>query len=92
MPTQGSLTTRTSSGPSRSVLPWSQEKTRTRGRPLEAAQGAMISSRSAPIVLWGSSMPGSIGFARRNGVDVGQEPAQMPQDVHWLTLTTGSVS
>ena len=92
MPTQGKLTTRTSSALNCSALLWSQEKTRMRGLPFAAAQGARICSRNAPIVRCGSSMPGCRGPERLKGMEVGQDPAQMPQDVHWLALTRGSAS
>jgi hypothetical protein len=40
----------------------------------------------------GRSIPGTSALARRNGIEVGQAPAQMPQLTHRPGLTTASRS
>ena len=49
-------------------------------------------TRIAAIVRSGRSMPGTRSESRRNGVEVGQEPAQMPQETHRSGSTTASPS
>lgn len=85
MPTQG--TSSVSGAPRRPAAPNSQPSTMTRVGPSSSAAIARARSRSRRSGRSGRSMPVTSSSLRRNGVEEGQDPMQMPQPTHNAALT-----
>ncbi len=70
--------------------PCSQASVSTRPAPSSAAAARMTSTRSSASGRSGRSMPVTRSVVRRNGVEEGHDPMQMPQATQRSGLTTTS--
>src|SRR5262245_58149973 len=73
------------------AAPCSQASTSTRPGPLSPPAVSITRSRNSRREYSGRSMPVFNSSERRNGVDDGQEPTQMPQDTQSDGLTSACV-
>lgn len=85
--TQG-RTTRPGAEPA--AAPWPQASVSTRPLPVSAWPAAITSARSWASGRSGRSIPVTRSPDRRNGVEEGQEPMQMPQATQRAGFTTTS--
>src|SRR5271157_3536551 len=92
-PEQVRLTTPTAPERQASATPaFMQAKIMTRVPSASRAASRSVSARIDAMLRSGTSIPGTRSDIRRNGVDVGQAPAQMPQATQYPGSTTASAS